>query len=343
MVSPFIYVFIVSVIIAVCLVKARFWARQPVRLWWTLPQKHRVDGLPPKKYIDHANINSFKHDIKSETAQLVEYLQTQTNDVYYPNKPHILAYFEDAYISVYGTKDIEGCIVSRPVDLRIDKRSYRGFFHESMASQKDDVSRKLIATHATNLAQVYPEAPLVFTATSPLWFVLPVLQYEVRWVQTRIFRKYRMPGVAFVKVTDATVHLAVEWWKTNRFDFEVAPTVAQLVAWLQSKTASVYLVIQGGDIAGCFYFKKALMVEKNRSVIDCCGAIFGPYYKDLIFPAFASLMHRVRRTNPILRLHLVSHLTPLAKVPYFKKTMAYYYMYRYKAPAHLDPKNCFVY
>jgi hypothetical protein len=329
-------------VVLVCFVKSRFWVRQPVRLWWSFREPQVVKGLPSVKYLDHANVRSFLYESADgeETQLLVEYLQTQTNDVYYPNLDHISASFVGAYISVYG--EYKGSIVSRPVDVRLDKKAFRGFFHEHMTSDKTDVTRRLIATHGTNLAKAYPEAPSVFFTTSPIFFVLPVLQYEIRWVQTKIFQKYYLPYVSFLKITERNVHLAVEWWRLHPFQFQMVPSVAQLVAWLQSKTASIYLVLKGGSTMACFCFKKTLMVERNKGVMDCCGAIFARP-DDSLFRAFSTLMFRVRRTNPIVRLHLVSHLCQFPLVPYFKKTRAYYYLYRYKGGSSLPPSECLVY
>jgi hypothetical protein len=340
----FIYGITAFVLIVYLCVRARFWVRQPVRLWWSLPKKNKIDGLPPTKYLDHANVRSYSNESATadETTALVEYLQTQTNDVYYPNAKYILAYFVGAFISVYG--EYQGSIVSRPLDIRVDQKRYRGFFHETMTSDQTDVSRRLLSTHGFNLAQKYPEAPSVFSTTYPLLFVLPALQYEVCWVQTVFFQKHRIPGVTFLKITDANVHLAIEWWNAHPFGFQMVPTIAQTVSWLQSKTASIYFVVHHGEKVGCFYFKKTLMLERNEEVIDCCGATFPfPDKREFMFNVFSTLMHRFRRVNSILRLHLVSNLTLLPYVPYFKKTNLNYYFYRYTGFAKGKPSECFVF
>lgn len=338
------YIIAAVSIIVFLIVKARFWVRQPVRLWWTFPKKNKIEGAPPTKYLDHANVRSYVHESvpDAETKALVDYLRTQTNDLYYPNTEYILAYFVGAYISVYG--EYEGSIVSRPVDVRVDNKKYRGFFHETMTSDQTDVSRRLVSTHGFNLAKKYPEAPTLFCTTYPLLFVLPALHYEVRWVQTLFFRKHRMPGTAFLKITDKNVVIAIEWWKAHPFGFQMVPTIAQTVSWLQSKTASIYFVVHHGQTVGCFYFKKTLMLEKNEEVIDCCGATFPfPDKRELMFNAFSTLMYRFRRTNSILRLHLVSNLTLIPYIPYFKKTTLNYYFYRYTGFAKGNPSDCLVF
>jgi hypothetical protein len=336
-----VYVVAFVVVVAMCFIKARFWVRQPVRLWWSFPKRHCVEGLPPTKYVDHAKVRSFAYeDGNPDNSALVAYLQTQTNGFYFPNEAHLLASFEGAYISVYG--DYKGSIVSRPVDLRLDDKSYRGFFHDSMTSQETDVSRRLISTHASNAAAAYPKSPAVFCSPSPLLFLLPVVHYEIRWIQSIFFPKFKLPNVSFLKINESNINLLVEWWRANPFTFQMVPTIAQLVAWLTSKTASVYFVLEGGLMVGSFFFKNTWMVEKNKGVIDCCGAIFAEN-KTLSYQAFCTLMHKVRKTCPIVRLHLCSHLTLLPYIPYFKLSSAYYYLYRYKGPANLKPKECFIY
>jgi hypothetical protein len=336
-------------ITVVFLVKAQFWVRQPVRLWWSVrPLQAKVDGSAPVKYLDHAHVTSCKASELEDVDALVAYIQTQSNEVYYPNAEHLHAYFAEAYASVYREAEnetqnaIAGCIVSRPVELYVDKTAYRAFFHETMASERDDVSRRLIATHGLNLAKEYPNAPTIFTTTRPLMFVLPVVRYDVCWVQSRIFRKYAVPSLAYIKITERNVHIAVEWLKKHRFDFHLYPTTAQLVSWLRSKTASVYFVAQGGTMLGSFFFKNTWMVEKNKCVVDCCGAIF-PHDQSLMYKAFSTLIYRSRRVNPIVRVHLSSDLMCFRAIPYFKKTNAYYYLYRYVGPANLAAKSCFIY
>ena len=331
---------VLLVVVVLLYVRAQFWVRQPVRCWWK-PRKQTVHGVPPVKYLDHANVVSSVYDGSCMT-ELVAYLQTQTNGVYFPNADHFSAYFVGAYISTYGKDVIQGCIVSRPIELYIDRTAYRAFYHENMTSEKDDVSRRLISTHGTNLAKNYPNAPVVFSTTYPLIFVMPVVHYDVCWVQTRVFKKYSLPFVSYLKITDQNVHVAVEWWKKHRFEYQVNPTIVQLVSWIQSKTASIYFVIQGNVMLGSFYFKNTWMVEKNKCVMDCCGAIF-PHDRTLMYKSFSTLLYRARRANPIVRLHNVSDLTYLPPVAHFKKTAFYYYLYRYMGPSNVAPKDCFVY
>ena len=339
-------------VVCVLFVKARFWVRQPVRLWWQFPQKGVIQGIPPSKYVDHVNVVSVKHEVNSNTDALVEHIQTQTNDVYFPSTVNITTYFVDAYISVYNSvynsvyteteTAIEGCIVSRPVELQVDGSWHRAFYHETMTSEKDDITKRLLSTHSLNLSNVYPKAPTVFTTTIPLFFVQPVLKYDVIWVQTRVFRKYRLPDITYLKITENNVHTAVEWWKEHTYGVQMVPTVAQLVSWLQTKTASIYFVLQNGIVLGSFYFRKTMMVERNKGVIDCCGAIF-PHDTTLLFQTLSTLLFRARRVNSIVRLHASSTLTLLPNIPYFKKTTLYYYLYRYKGPACLPPSDSFIY
>jgi len=355
MITVLVVIFSV-LLVTVLFIRTRFWVRQPVRLCWCVgPHTGKVQGTPPLKFVDHAHVRSTVYDGVMPTDALVAYLKTQSNDVYYPNAEHIVSYFVNAYISVYaavgeatkgeatkGEANIEGCIVSRPVELYVDGKGYRAYFHETMTSEKDEISRRLISTHSTNLATQFPNAPLVFSTTTPIMFVVPAIEYDVRWVQTKIFRKYRLPLVSYIKVTEKNVHLVVEWWKEHRYSLNITPTTAQLVSWLQSKTASIYFVAKGGEMLGSFYFKKTLMVEQNKGVVDCCCAVF-PNDKSLLFQTLSTLLYRGRRANPILRVHMVSDLTTLPLLPSFKKTKLYHYFYRYDGPARTPPENCIVY
>jgi hypothetical protein len=326
-------------VVVFAFIRSRFWVRQPVRHWWNWPQRHKVAGLPPEKYVNHAHVESFWYE--EERKDVVEYLQHQTNGVYFPDPQHVAAYFSGAYVSVFKKQEVyEGCIASRPVELRLDGRRYRGYFHEFMASDKDAVSRDLVSTHEWNRSKHTPDSPSVFFSPVPLFWIVPLCVYDVRWVQTRLYRKYPMVGCALVKATERNAHEIVTFWKDHPFQFQMVPTIHQLMSWIHAKVVSVYYVVGGGAILAMFFFKKTLMVERNKGVVDVCGAMVS--HKGIeVAHAFSTLLHRVRRTTPIVRLHMVGHVPWMPLRPCFKQTKAYYYAYMYRG-RYAKPTDCFI-
>lgn len=316
----FIFVF------TVLYVRSRFWVRQPVRHWWSLPRLHQRLGAPPLKYVDHANVQSFEGDaVPPETAdKLLRYVKTQTNGVFYPNYEHVAVFFNGGFISIFGDP-CQGCIVSRPVRMKVDGRIYSAFFHEIMASEVESVSRFLLSTHETNKLKHYPLSPTVFRSSTPLWYVVPTAKYEVRWIQTKLYVKLQHRGVFVVKANEGNLHEVLGLWNTS-FEFQVTPTIYQLVSWVKANLASIYYVVKDNSIIGMFFFRKTLMVDHNRSVIDCCSAIVKSD-ETKVGAVFSTLLHRYRKTFPIVRLHMQSDVGLLPMPGWYKKTTEFVFVY----------------
>ena len=319
------------VVVAFLWVRARFWAHQPVRHWWNWPKKG-VCGAPTLRFCDRALVTTVKYTEETDVAPIVAYIQTQSA-TYFPDPHHILAYFGSAYISTYGTP-IAGVIVSRPVNLTVDKRTYRAYYNEFMGSDNAAISRKLICTHELNRPET---APSVFSSPFPLLFVVPVVAYPIHWVKTTLYKKVKC--APWIKATQDNIHEIYLYWKAHPFEFRMVPTLSQLVTWLQTKNASVYYVVDGG-VSAMFFFKKTLLLENNLSVLDLCGSIIS-HPSPAVFNTFSTLMHRFRRTCPIVRLHMLSHTWRLHRRPSYRKTECYYYLYRY-CPSRTQPKDAFI-
>jgi hypothetical protein len=328
------YVWLV-VLVALLWVRARFWVQQPVRHWWNWGRKG-LWGAPSTRYCDHANVTTFKYTEASDVSKVVEFIQAQSSN-YFPDAGHVLAYFGSAYVSTFGDP-LEGVIVSRPVNLTFHKETYRGYYNEFMGSRSDAVSRKLIVTHELNRARE-AASPSVFSSPYPLLFLVPVVAYPIYWVKTRLFHK-RPTTAKLVKATAANIQEIYLYWKDHPFQMRMVPTLSQLVTWLETKNASVYYVVEGG-VSAMFFFKKTMMLERNCSVLDLCSSVISQP-SPAVFDAFSTLMHRVRKTCPIVRLHLLSHTWRLHRRPHFKKTECFHYVYRC-CPSTVSPADAFVF
>jgi hypothetical protein len=327
------YLWLACFVAFLCL-RARFWVQQPVRHWWNWGRKG-IWGAPTTRYCDHAHVKTVKYTTQVDVSKVVEYIQTQSS-AYFPDPEHVLAYFGSAYVSTYGDP-LEGVIVSRPVNLTLDKQTYRGYYNEFMASRSDAVSRKLIVTHELNRAKD-AATPSVFSSPFPLLFVVPIVAYPIYWVQTRLYHK-RPSRARLIKATEGNIHEIYLYWKDHPFQFRMVPTISQLVTWIQTKNTAVYYVYDGG-VTAMFFFKKTLLLERNCSVLDLCGSIISQP-SPAVFNAFSNLMHRVRRACPIVRLHLLSHTWMLHRRPHYKKTECFHYVYRY-CPSRVAPKDAFI-
>ena len=322
--------------IVVCIVlyvRSRFWVRQPVRHWWSLPRPGMRLGAPPEKYVDHSHVRSFGGDDMplDEVDALLRYVKTQTNDVFFPDADQVAVFLTGSFVSVYCAMSgamsgamLDGCIVGRPVDVRMGGQKYQGFFNEVMASDSEKVSRFLFCTHEMNKRKKYPDAVTIFRTSCPILFVVPTAVYDVRWVQTKLYTRYRHPGLTLVKATESNVHEIMKLWETKRSGFRVTPTVYQLVAWIKANLASVYYAVKTNAIVGMFFFRKSLMVDRNKCVIDCCSATVLDSDVGL---AFSSLMHRYRRTFPIVRLHMQADVGQLPMRGWYKATKEYVFVY----------------
>jgi len=327
-----IYVGVLLVFFTILYVRMRFWSRQPVRHWWSL-NTGVIASKPPDTYVDRTRVTSYMHDDSVDSRELIHYIRK--NEVYFPNDVHLKAYFAGAYISVYKETEIEGCIVSRPVNMVVDNKRWNVYFHECMAASKTDVSRTLICTHESGNKKKIS----VFSSPTPIWFVVPMLRYEVRWIQTKFCPSYNVRGVRFLKITDKSLNKVVELWNRLKFKVQLVPTIQQLTEWIRCKVASVYIIRYGKEEAFVF-FKNTMMVEHNKSVIDCCCAVI-EVLTDVVFKSISTLFYRLRRVYSIVRLHVQSHLSTF-ECAYYKKTALYYYGYGFSTK-QVNHRDCFVF
>ena len=338
-------------IIIVAYVKSRFWLRQPVRHCFNFFQPNGLQTFQAPKHVNHARVQSFETercDNKNQIKSAAEYVQTQHNDVYFPDLRHILAYFHGSFISTYKAETIKGCIVSRPIRLKVDQQYFNAHYQEVMASETDHISRELITTHENNRRKRFQNSPSVFATDSPVPFALPTTRYEIRWIQTKLFEKSQT-NFRMVKASEKNLDEIIHYWKESRFTFQVVPTIHQLVEWLKTNIATVYYVFSQETIVAMFFFKNTLMVDHNKSIIDCCGIIKSRISREKekqtekeIEKVFGNLMCKIKKVNSIVRIHMNSHAFHWLP-PCYRKTQNYVYLYGYLGPVNVPPDSCFVF
>jgi hypothetical protein len=294
-----------------------------------------VCGKADKKYVDHVHVKSWMCGSTEDEAEkeMVEYIKRQTNEVWYPDAEHVKGYMEGSYVSMYEDGLIKGCIVGRRVEVSFEGERYRGYYNEVMASDSDTVSRRLISTHEENKNKnKNKKSVTVFSSCARIMFVLPVVKYEVRWVQTVHYKRYKV-GCSVVKVCEGNMSELVNELEGSSLKFKMYPSIEQLVAQVRCKLLSVYYVCRGPKIIGIIFLKKALMVDHNKSVIDCCGVLIKEKEeeKEEVGKAFSNIMARFKVVHPIVRLHVTSDVGKLPSVPYYKRSETFVYLYGYKS------------
>ena len=149
------------------------------------------------------------------------------------------------------------------------------------------------------------------------------------------------------KANEKNLDEIIHYWKAHVFPFQVVPTIRQLVEWVKSNIATVYYVFSKETMVAMFFFKNTLMVDHNKSIVDCCGVVMdkgkNTETKTETEKVFGNLMHKIKKVNSIVRIHMNSHACFDWLPPCYRKTQNYVYVYGYLGPVNLVPQSCFVF
>ena len=307
----------VCLFILILYLKSMFWNRQPISHVYGFKQGALSNNPLFNKYCDLFHVQD------STIQELFPYLKTVYSGFL---KESHLDYVNDSFISLYKNPDVQGCIVSRKVNLLYHgKKSAR--FHEYHYGKTETIKKILLQTHEYKNKNIS-----IFALDYRLPFVIPVTRIPIEWVKTNTFRNYTLPKGSLVRATKDMLLPLYEL--KSPFLCKMTPPLDVLETMMDSKIFSIFYHYHQSTLVAIFLFKNTLLLEKNESVLDWIGTIH--VAPKPIGEVISTLLHLFRKTYPIVRIHQLSHTPPYTG---YKKTFLNYYIYNYGIK-RISPKDC---
>jgi hypothetical protein len=167
--------------------------------------------------------------------------------------------------------------------------------------------------------------------------VMPITTYDIQWVYTSSFRKYKFSlQTKFVKALPSSLNDVVTCFKTP-FTCQMTPSLYTLSSLIESQNISIYSIYNPYLVA-ILFFKNNYELEEDLSIVDWIGTIVVDTNKELLEQVISTILHGIHTTFKIVRIHQLSH-TPLYTTHY-KTTQCRKYAYNYGIYS-LPPSQCF--
>ena len=313
-----------------------FWNRQPIRHYLTLYKKGIIADNPvnnkfvvPK--VLFYNVNQLTKELENELYDYVKEKQ-----ISYHKKSHFMGYLKKGYISIYRENTcIRGCITSRQVEFMFDKEKIDAYSTDFLYADTPYILKCLIQSHEYKKHSMYPTS--IFTSMNKIQWVMPVTTYDIQWVYTSSFQKYIFPlKTKFVKATSSSLNEIFTCFKST-FLCQMTPSFYTLSSLIESQNISIYSIYNPYLVA-ILFFKNNYELEEDLSIVDWIGTIVVDNNKELLQEVISTIIHGIRKTFKIVRIHQLSH-TPIYTTHY-KTTQCRKYVYNYGIYS-LPPSQCF--
>jgi hypothetical protein len=322
----FLYSLIIIVILLILWIRNKFWNRQPMRHIYNFPVYGILSTSPiMNKYCDTIHVHEATAD------EVVEYVTSHSPG--YETKDHLMGYLQNAYITVYKSPDIQGCMTSRRIQMWDDCKK-TAYFHDFIYANSDTIKRKLFQTHEYMRMLKTKCMISIFSYEKCIPFLIPVTRYTIQWVKTNTFQKYVLPKRSWIRATPTMLYPLHEAFKSP-FRCQISPDILNIATMIQSKLLSVYYYYTT-ELVAILFFKNTFQLEKNEAIVDWIGTI--SLKNDNIENAISTLFYTFRKMYPIVRIHQVSH-TPLYCG--YKTSELVYYIYNYGIE-RIPPKECLI-
>ena len=330
---------IIPLVVAILLwFRLKFWNRQPIRHYLTLYKKglladHPVDNKFVVPQVLFYNVTELTAELENELYDYVKEKQTS-----YHKKTHFMGYLKKGYVSIYyENRSIRGCLTSRQVEFIFDKEKVDAYSTDFLYADTPYVLKCLIQSHEYKKHTVaYPTS--IFTSTTKIQWVMPITTYDIQWVYTKSFQKYIFPlKTRFVKATPSTLNDIFSCFKSP-FLCQMTPSFYTLSALIESQNISIYSIYNPYLVA-ILFFKNTYELQDDLTIVDWIGTIILDHNEnELLQEVFSTILHGIRKTFKIVRIHHLSH-TP-NYTTHYKTTTCRKYAYNYGIYS-LAPSQCF--
>ena len=331
-------IWIIFLLFAIILwIRIGFWNRQPIRHYLTLYKKGILSEQPLQTkfvvtQVEFYNVNHLTKDLENELYEYVKEKQPS-----YHKKSHFMGYLKKGYISVYRENTcIRGCLTSRQIEFKFDNEIVNAYSIDFIYADTPYILKCLIQSHEYKKHTIYPTS--IFTSMTKIKWVMPITTYDIQWIYTSSFKKYIFPlTTKFVKAAPSTLNEVFTCFK-NDFECQMTPSIYTLSALIESQNISIYSIYNPYLVA-ILFFKNNYELQDDLSIVDWIGTIIvDKVSKELITQIISTIIHGIRKTFKIVRIHQLSH-TPSYDT-YYKTTTCRKYAYNYGIYS-LSPSQCF--
>lgn len=331
--------YILIVILCIFLyIRCSFWNRQPIQHIYDMMNTQAViltETPLYNKYCDTIHVH------ESTISDIFPYLQSVHPG--FLNSSHV-DYLQkiNAIVSVFKNPDIQGCIISRKVNLfySIDRTVY---YHEFVYGNTEKIKQTLFQTHEYMrfFKTKYPIS--IFSTEYRISYLIPVVRYPIQWMQTNTFKKYVLSKNSMVRVTKDMLYPMYELFQRHAFICRMIPSLDSMASMMDSKIISLFYHYNNSVLIAVFIFKNTLLLEQpNMALLDWIGTIhvtedpLSSSQSQTMSESISTLLYTFRKTFPIVRIHQVSK-TP-SYVGY-KKTYMNHYIYNCGVK-RISPQDC---
>ena len=320
-------IWIIPILFIICLwFRLGFWNRQPIRHTWNLYQKGILLEKPllNKFVVPQVSFHDVTKLCKEDENDLYEYVNEK--QPYYYKKSNFMGYLKKGYVSIYKENNcIRGYVTGRPVDFTLDGVKTDAFSTDFLYAESSYILKCLIQSHEYKKHKFSPVS--IFTSLTNLRGIVPITTYDIQWVYTRSFQKFKFPlKTRFVKASPSALNDVYECFQ-KPFQVQMTPSPYTLSALIETKNVSIYSIYNPYLVA-ILFFKNMYELENDFSIVDWIGTILvDKSDMEMMHKAISTVLHGIHKTFKIVRIHQVSH-TPTYTNQY-KTTTVRKYAYNY--------------
>ena len=313
-----------------------FWNRQPIRHRWNVYKKGILIEQPlcNKFVVPEVSFHDVTKLTKEEENELYDYVKEKQPS--YHKKTHFIGYFKKGYVSIYKQNNcIRGYITSRKVDFTLNSEKVDAYSTDFLYAETSHILKCLIQSHEYK-KHPYPS---IFTSMINLRWLVPITTYDIQWVYTRSFQKFKFPlKTRFVKASPSSLNDVFTCFQ-KPFQVQMTPSPYTLSALIETKNVSIY-TIYNPYLVAILFFKNMYELEDDFSIVDWVGTIIVDNTDmEMVHKAISTILYGIHKTFKIVRIHQVSH-TP-SYTNHYKKTTCRKYAYNYGVYS-VASENCFL-
>jgi len=307
--------YIICIVFLIILyIKNCFWYRQPISHIY-----HFYSGL----LLTHPLMNKYcdtLHVIETScTKDVVDYIIKKAP--YFKSPESIEKHVLNSFITIYVNPSIVGCLLSKKLNFSLCKHVY---YHE-MYSDTPKIQRVLFQTHEY-LRYIKTKCPVsIFSTSSKISFLKPLLHYSIQWLKTDTFCKHKLDH-KIIRATPEMIYHDYSVWK-NKFKCYILPSIDSIIYMTKHKQLSIFYYD-----TSILFFKNTFEIEKNQVIIDWIGTIGNSNLDKPI----STLFYYFKKIYPIVRIHDISH-TPFYCG--YKTTYLNHYVYNFGIQRQ-NPHDC---
>jgi len=313
-----------------------FWNRQPIRHRWNIYKKGILADQPlsNKFVVPQVIFYDVTNLQKENETELYDYVKEKQPS--YHKKSHFMGYLKKGYVSIYKENGIRGYITSRPVNVTLDGEKIEAYSTDFLYAESSYILKCLIQSHEFNKHKFAPVS--IFTSMTNLRWVVPITTYDIQWVYTRSFQKFKFPlKTRFVKALPTTLNDVFTCFQ-KPFQCQMTPSLYTLSSLIESKNVSIYSIYNPYLVA-ILFFKNMYELEEDFAIVDWIGTIVvDKTDMEMLHKSISTILYGIHKTFKIVRIHQVSNTPEYTN--HYKITTCRKYVYNYGVYS-IQPNKCF--